>query len=86
MMNYNIGDLFLFMDSDLYVITDVKTEYAFHSQIYMKTGNTIDYQYTLFLLNPKNKIKLRKRYMLGDTLYKALNNSNPQWKHFPIRN
>ena len=82
-MNYNIGDLFLFMDSDLYVIADVKTEYAYYSDI---SAKKIDYQYTLFLLNPKNKIKLRKRYMLGDTLYKALNNSNPQWKHFPIRN
>lgn len=85
-MTYNIGDLFLFMDTDLYVITDIKTEYAFHSQTYMKTGNMIDYQYTLILLNPKNNLKLRKRYILGDSLHKSLNNPKSQWKHFPVRN
>ncbi len=82
-MTYNIGDLFLFMDTDLYVVTNIKTEYAFHSDI---SAKKIDYQYKLFLLNPKNKIKLRNRYMLGDSLCQALNNSKPQWKHFPIRN
>ena len=82
-MTYNIGDLFLFMDTDLYVITDIKTQHAYYSYI---SAKKLDYQYTLFLLNPKKKLKLRKRYMLGDALYKALNNSKPQWKHFPIRN
>lgn len=82
-MTYNIGDLFLFMDTDLYVVTNIKTEYAFHSDI---SAKKIDYQYTLLLLNPKKKLKLRKRYMLGDSLYQALNNSKPQWKHFPVRN
>ncbi len=81
---YNIGDLFLFMDTDLYVVTNIKTEYAFHSDI---SAKKIDYQYTLLLLNPQKKLKLRKRYMLGDGLYRALNSSNnPQWKHFPVRN
>ena len=80
---FNIGDLFLFMDTDLYVVTDMKTEYAFHSDI---SAKKIDYQYTLFLFNPKKKLKLRKRYMLGDGLWRSLSGSNsPQWKHFPIR-
>jgi len=81
-MTYNIGDLFLFMDTDLYVITDIKTEHAYYSDI---SAKKLDYQYTLFLLNPKKKLKLRKRYMLGDALYKALNNSKPQWKYFSIK-
>ena len=73
----------MFMDTDLYVVTDMKTEYAFHSDI---SAKKIDYQYTLFLLNPKKKLKLRKRYMLCDGLWRSLSGSNsPQWKHFPIR-
>jgi hypothetical protein len=43
-MTYNIGDLFLFMDTDLYVVTNIKTEYAFHSDI---SAKKIDYQYKL---------------------------------------
>ena len=73
---YNIGDT-------VYVITDVKTKNTYYSDI---SAKKIDYQYTLILLNPEKKIKLRKRYMFEDNLYKALNNSNPQWQHFPVRN
>lgn len=83
-MTFSIGDLLLFMESDLYVITEIKIEHAYFSGHHMKTGNHTSYQYTLLLINPKKKIKLRKRYMNGDALHKAINNINPQWKHFPV--
>jgi hypothetical protein len=79
-MKYNIGDLLVFSDSDVYVITEIKNEYRFPNE---HTG-TPDIQYTLLLLNPKNKLKLRKRYMLGQGIERALAEENPMWKHFAV--